>query len=357
MSNNSQPFSITYSSNIPDLLLKLKCSLAISTYQAGKVIFIFAANHRKLVQLPKHFKKPMGIALSGEKMVIGTIDQVIMFANSPKLTTNYPVNPGLYDALFLPRAVYFCSRVDLHDLNWGKKGLWAVNTKFSCLCTIDDNYSFNPQWQPPFITDLMPEDRCHLNGMAMINDKPAYVTALSTTNTHEGWRKNITESGVLMHVPSGKIILDGLPMPHSPRHYNGKLYLLLSATGELMCYDIKNKTYTTIQLPGFVRGMAEYGNYLFIGLSKIRKKSKTFGKLPIVAKAKYSGIIVVYKPTNAIIGEIRYENSVEEIYDVLVLPNIRRPCLVTPDDDVHEKSISAPNLNFWKKERMKTKAK
>src|SRR5947209_15759758 len=56
--------------------------------------------------------------------------------------------------------------------------LWFVNTRFSCLCTIDRAHSFVPRWRPPYITALAPEDRCHLNGLGLVNGEVRYVTAL-----------------------------------------------------------------------------------------------------------------------------------------------------------------------------------
>jgi uncharacterized protein (TIGR03032 family) len=338
---------ISYTETIPDLLKKLKCTIAVSTYHVGKVIFICPLSTTQLLQIPKHFKKPMGIAVSGDKLAVASINKVTVFSNSPKLAINYPIKPKTFDALFMPRADYYCGRIDVHDLNWGKDGLWAVNTGFSCLSIIDDNHSFTPKWQPPFITDLMPEDRCHLNGLAMKNGYPAYVTALSQTNTKEGWRSNLASSGILMDVKTEDILLDQLPVPHSPRLIDGHIYFLLSGTGELVKYNLETKSYESVQLPGFARGMAEYGNYLFIGLSKIRKSSKSFQALPVKSKAKYAGVVVLYKPTLSIVGEIRYEDTVEEIYDVQILPNLLRPSIVNPENEIHERSLSAPGLNFW----------
>ena len=344
-------FKISYSGNVPDLLAKLNCSLIISTYQAGKLIFICPSKN-KLLQIPKHFKKPMGIEYKDGKLAIASIDEITIFNNSKKLAINYPKKPKTYDTLFLPRTSYYTGHIDIHDLNWGKDGLWGVNTLFSCLCKINSNYSFEPKWKPNFISELMPEDRCHLNGMALKDGIPAFATSLSTTDKKEGWRKTIESSGVLMEVPSGKILLNNLSMPHSPRYsINNELFLLLSGTGELLKYSIKSGKTETIQLPGFARGMAEHRDFLFIGLSKIRKSSKTFNRLPIAQKATNAGVLILYKPTLAIIGEIIYDNTVEEIYDIQVLPDILKPGILSPENEIHKQSISAPDLNFWKKNK------
>jgi uncharacterized protein (TIGR03032 family) len=57
-----------------------------------------------------------------------------------------------------------------------------VNTLFSCLATVDEQVSFRPVWQPRFVTALRPEDRCHLNGLAMQEGRPRFVTAAGMTD-------------------------------------------------------------------------------------------------------------------------------------------------------------------------------
>ena len=228
----------------------------------------------------------------------------------------------------------------MHDVGFGKGGLWAVNTRFSCIATFDINNSFTPRWKPTFITELKPQDRCHLNGMAMVDQKPAYVSALSQTNTPAGWREDITNSGVLMTVPNGEMILENLPMPHSPRIIDGKLYLLLSASGELVRVDVENKSYeTVVKVNGFIRGMAAHKNYVFIGLSKVRKSSKTFGKLPVSEMADHAGVLVYDLLNNEKIGMIKYNSTVEEIYDVQILPDTAKPGLISVSDERHSSAI------------------
>ncbi|MBC8147483.1 MAG: TIGR03032 family protein [Bacteroidetes bacterium] len=350
MSEKERKFEISYDKEIAKIFKELNCVIAITTYQAGKVIFIGSENGEKLFQIPISFKKPMGIALLEDKMAIATLDEIQIYSASKALAELYPDNPGTYDKLYLPRATYYSGETDLHDLGFGNGGLWAVNTRFSCISTYDINYSFTPRWKPPFITEHKPQDRCHLNGMAMIDKTPAYVTALSKTDSPEGWREDITKSGVLMKVPSGEIILDNLPMPHSPRIIDGSLYLLLSASGELVKVDVENKTYEVIiKIDGFIRGLAQHDNYLFIGLSMVRKTSKTFSKLPVSEMADYAGIVVYDLKNNRKVGEIKYNTTVEEIYDVQVLPNTTKPGLIPASNEKHKSAVTTKNISFWKK--------
>ncbi|HMQ01095.1 MAG TPA: TIGR03032 family protein, partial [Cyclobacteriaceae bacterium] len=226
--------------------------------------------------------------------------------------------------------------------------LWAVNTRFSCLCTIDEHFSFRPRWKPAFISDLVPEDRCHLNGVAMQDDKPKYVTALGKTDIAKGWRTDKINGGIIIDIESNQIIADGLAMPHSPRLYNNELYVLLSATGELARVNMLNgKTEIIKEMNGFVRGMDRFGDFLFIGLSKLRESSNTFADLPISKKSVFAGIVVFHLPTKSIVGYIKYENSVEEIYDVKVLQGTRRPGLLNHMKEDHRIALTSPEAEYW----------
>ena len=220
MSGNHQPqalapFSCTYSSHVPELLQKLNCSLAISTYQAGKLVFISALNESKIVQLPRTFDKPMGIAQDhqNDKLALACKDEVIVFSNAKELAKYYPRSPEKYDALYMPRVSYHTGNLDIHDLNFGQNNeLYGVNTLFSSIVKIDDNYSFTPIWKPKFIDRVVSEDRCHLNGMAMLNGKPKYVTAFGKGNTFQSWRDTVTTGGIVIDVETDEIIIDGLAM-------------------------------------------------------------------------------------------------------------------------------------------------
>ncbi|HMQ48605.1 MAG TPA: TIGR03032 family protein [Saprospiraceae bacterium] len=351
---NSQalaPFSCRYSPNIPELLRQLNCTLAISTYQAGKVIFLSAKDDNQLIQLPRTFKKPMGIALKGQQMAIATLDEVLVLANSPELAWHYPPMPQQYDALYMPRATYYTGMLDLHDLEWSNQGLIAVNTSFSCICLIDDTYSFKPIWQPPFITKLAHEDRCHLNGLALHKGQARYVTAFNQGDISKSWRENITTSGILMDMDSQEIIASELPMPHTPRIINDNLLVLFSATGELVSIHTETGKWDSIcQIDGFVRGMDHCGDYLFIGLSRLRKNSSTFAQLPLSHQAQWAGIAVVHLPTGALVGMIQYLASVDEIYDIRVLSGVQRPNILNTEKEQYKKGVVTPDATYWAKE-------
>jgi len=351
--NSIAPFSCKYTPQIPELLLNLNCSIAITTYQAGKLIFISPKDENSLVQLPRTFEKPMGMTYDEkkDKLALACKDELIVFSNSKELATHYPKSPDLYDALYMPRVTYHTGQLDIHDLHFGTDGsLYAVNTLFSCIVKIDDDYNFSPYWIPPSIDKIVSEDRCHLNGMAMQNGIPKYATAFNQGNTFQSWRENITTTGVLFDLESSEVVAGHLPMPHTPRLFGNDLYVLLSATGELVKINLDNGKYDVIvKLDGFVRGMSLHRDYLFIGLSKLRKNSSTFGKLDFAEKANHSGIMVIHLPTGSIAGKITYLTSLDEIYDVQVLPGKIRPNILNTSTVDHKSGLMAPNATFWAK--------
>jgi uncharacterized protein (TIGR03032 family) len=341
------PFSCAHTPEFPDILTQLGCTLVLSTYQAGKVILL-SSKKDGLVQLIRAFKKPMGLAVDGHRLAVATQPEVIVLANAPRLAETYPNKLNTYDGLFTPQASYYSGELDIHDMAWGIDGLWAVNTRFSCLSLIDDQYNFTPRWMPPFIKALIPDDCCHLNGLALQNGKPRYVTALGSSDTAGGWRPEKLNSGILIDVPSGETIVNGLAMPHSPRLYEDKLYLLNSARGEFLQADLNSgQTEIINHLPGFARGMARFGDYVFIGLSKLRQKHNTFGDLPIADKSLFCGVVIVHLPSGRLAGSVQYLNACEEIYDVQILPNLRRPNILNIENPIFRQALATPTDCFW----------
>jgi uncharacterized protein (TIGR03032 family) len=182
---------------------------------------------------------------------------------------------GKYDGCYLPRRIHVTGDIDIHELARDRdNGLWVISTRLCCLCTLDADHSFYPRWRPPFVSALAPEDRCHLNGLAMVDGRPRYVTALGVTDTPGGWRANKARGGILMDVETSDILLRGLSMPHSPRWYRGKLWILESGAGSLAVVDVERRTWQTVaQLPGFTRGLDFMGPLAFVGLSQVRESA------------------------------------------------------------------------------------
>lgn len=327
------PFASTHSTEFSELLWTLQCTLVISIYQANKIIYISAGNSDSLVQLSQDFDSPMGLAAEDNCLAVATKDEVVLLSYVRALASSYPRRSNTSDGQYVPQAAYNCGELKTHDLVWGRAGLWQVNTLFSCLSLKNDRGNLSPQWRPRFISELAPEDRCHLNGVAMVDGHPGYVTALGETNTFEGWRPDKTSGGIVIHVPSNEVVLRELPMPHTPRLYDDELFVLLSATGEVARVDTGRGNYEVVtRLPGFVRGMARYDDYLFVGLSQLRRKSPTFSDIPIARESPFCGIVAINLLSGTPVGHLRYESVCQEIYDVQALSGLRRPGLVSPSE-------------------------
>ncbi len=330
-----------------EVLAQLKCSLAISRRPSG-VALLGVENGIPTLSaclLPRS----MGLAVSGNRLAIATIHELMIFANVSGLAPLYPARPDYYDAVFVPRTSYYTGDLDLHDMAFDKQIVLAINTRYSCISVIDGYFNFTPIWQPPFVTDFGPDDRCHLNGMAFHEGKVRYVTALGESNAPFGWRKNMVEGGILMEVPTGRIVASGLSMPHSPRIINGQLYVLEGGRGLLLRIDPTTGAKEVVtKLPGFTHGLAEYGGVMFIGLSKLRQKRGPQG-LPIEAENDdlVAGVAAVDAQTGKVLGILEFYNGVDEIFDVQVLPNILRAEILNPRQWAETPSIATMKGGFW----------
>ena len=257
------PFHSVSTSSLAHLLAQLHISFIVSTYQAGKVILVrldgglHADPNRPAINTHfRTFHKPMGLALREQLLSIGGARTVWEFRDMPAVACK--LEPaGQYDACYLPRRIHITGDIDIHEMAWADDdALWIVNTRFGCLCTLDPEHSFYPRWRPHFVTALAPEDRCHLNGLAMRDGRPKYITALGETDTPGGWRENKARGGILMDVESNQVLLRGLSMPHSPRWYQDQLWVLESGEGGLARVDLDTGRWeTVIRLPGFTRGL------------------------------------------------------------------------------------------------------
>lgn len=322
-------------------------SLIISTYQAGKVVMV-GWNGSRVTILPRHFPRPMGIAVRGRQMALATREELLLLADAPLLAPDY-VEKGLYDALFIPRVAYYTGRLNLHDLAFGDDTLWIVNTRFSCLCTLSAEYNFVPQWKPWFISELAPEDRCHLNGMTLVDGQPRYVTALGTTDTPRGWTEAKASGGVLIDITNQEIVRVGLAMPHSPRYRGERLYLLNSGMGEFSVVDPARKDYTAIcALPGYLRGLCLVGDQALIGMSKIRERH-TFGGLPLQQRFEklQSGVSIVDLPTGKCLGTLEFQEGCHELYDVQFLPGMLRPSILNRQKIASKRAYTTPEFSYW----------
>tara|TARA_B100000745_G_scaffold223562_1_gene149283 strand:+ start:3506 stop:4690 length:1185 start_codon:yes stop_codon:yes gene_type:complete len=380
--NETLDFSCEYSSNIPEILARLNISLAVTSYQTGRLILVRSDGHSLDVNY-KHFERPMGLTVDGDTMTMGVFTQVVSFQRedilldklkkplqriedditAPRVTDvadegdtdealeryrqqQYePVSPNV-DACFLSRSTHFTGMINIHDIGWGEQGLWVVNSSFSCLCTLEPGYSFTPKWKPHFISELVPEDRCHLNGMALKDGAPAYVTTFSTFDHGEQWRKQSSATGTLMSVEENEILVDGLMMPHSPRWYQDRVYFCHSGVGQLCTYHPQTaQTEIVAEYPGFTRGIDFYGPILFVGVSKVRV-SDAAKVAPLMQKydETMSGIALFNLDNKKEIGFIQFKGNIDQIYDVAVITNSHFPEVIEPNHPRMRNHFCYPKL-------------
>lgn len=319
------PVNYQYTPVLVEILKHLRISLVVSTYQAGKVL-VLGTSEQKLTVSWLDYDRPMGIAVSEDRIAIGAGASIhFLRSNHQAAGSIQPV--GTYDGCFVPQVSRHTGRILGHDLGWGRDGLWGVNTLFSCLCTLDETHSFVPRWKPSFISALADQDRCHLNGMAIENDVPRYVTALAETDSAAGWRDNKSTTGCLIDVQTGQFVARGLCMPHSPRVRSGELFVLNSGHGTLCKVDRASGTLETVEsVPGYTRGLAFHGQFAFIGLSRIRE-TNVFGGLPIGERREelHCGLAIVDLTTGRTVATFQFLSGVEEIFAVDVIAGHLNP--------------------------------
>ena len=325
-----------YTPRLPEILTHLNASILVTTYQAGKLL-VLGAHAGKLTISFLDYEQPMGLAVSPERIAIGTRKQIHFLV--PAHETQGPESE--YDSCFVPRSSFYTGSIHGHDLGWGNDGLWIVNTLFSSLSTLHEDYSFVPHWRPPFITQLIDQDRCHLNGMAIEGGLPRYVTAMSETDTAAGWRPNKATSGVIMEVPSGQVICRGLSMPHSPRLHRGRLWALNSGYGAFGWVDVQTGQYHQVEaLPGYTRGLSFCDQFAFVGLSKIRETS-VFGGVPIAEHRNElrCGVGVIDLNSGKTVAVFQFHSGVTEIFAVEVLQGHRNPLIAGASVDQQEREV------------------
>ena len=350
MRNKQRNFVIKLSGDFAEVVSKLDVTIAISTYETGRVIFFGAdksGEAKSFSQLPRAFKRAMGIGVSENSLAIATQEEVIILSKIDLLSHQ----SKKYKSMYMPRCAYYSGRLDLHDIEIIDEKIIAVNTKFSCVCEITSKFSFEPIWQPEFITELRPEDRCHLNGMCFENGELAYLTALGKSNTKEGWRRDKHNGGILIDAGTSEIVLEGLSMPHSPRFHNGDLYMLETGKGRLLKVDVSKKSFEVVgEFKKLVRGLAFYADFVFMGMSKVRKNSKDFDGFDVSATSSLAGIFIYHLPSQEIIGALTYENTIDELFDVQVLPGGAQGIMNHYDND-HFNVITSPSGIFHKSKK------
>jgi uncharacterized protein (TIGR03032 family) len=333
-----------------DWLDEQHLSLAFTTYQTGKLFLVGRKAGPTISVFERTFNHCMGLwsGSDAQTLWMSTRFQIWRLEKAPaqvvphessKPIDDAPPPPAWtdkgYDAAYVPRVGYTTGHLDVHDLAVDANGrVIFVNTLFGCLATLSETASFQPLWRPPFLSALVPEDRCHLNGLAMRNGQAAYVTVVSQSDVADGWRDRRLDGGCAIDVASGEAVASGLSMPHSPRWYRDRLWVLNSGHGEFGHVDLATGKFEPVAFcPGYLRGLSFHGDYAVVTLSKPRHVS--FHGLPLDERIQQRGaepqcgLQIIDLRTGTIAHWLRIDGTlVTELYDSVVLPGVRQPMAV-----------------------------
>jgi uncharacterized protein (TIGR03032 family) len=361
-------FSSTATDNFAKILKALNISLVTTSYQSARLILIRSDGETIDTNL-KAFPRPMGIYADEERITLGTFSQVLEFKRSDDIlesikkgtldnTANFSkkvlekdkqmmlelkesrdkeiAEIKQADSLYLHRASLTTGMINIHDIAWGDEGLWVVNSTFSCLSTLSPDNSFVARWKPKFISELVPEDRCHLNGMAMLNGKPKFVTTFNMEDSRDSWSNGRIDYGTLIDIDTDEILLEGMIMPHSPKVYNDEVYVCESGLGVVWKYNLQTKEKTeVVKLQGFTRGLYFYGGLMFVGLSQVRASEiKNPSPISKMYDETYAGIWIINLEDNSEVAHIKFDGDVDQIYDIAIIPDSTTPEIISTNSSL-----------------------
>lgn len=331
----SPSFPMTASRGFVDWLVSQNVSLAFSTYQTGKLFLVGHNDEGRFSVYERTFERAMGLASAasggGQSIYMATLYQIWRLEN---VLAEGETLEG-YDRYYVPQVGQTTGDLNVHDVALDAAGkLLFISARFSCLATTSDRYHFEPLWMPKFITKLAGEDRCHLNGLAVVDGKPRYVTACSQTDIVDGWREHRHDGGCVLDIDTNDVIAEGLSMPHSPRWYRDRLWLLDSGNGYFGYVDLTTGRFERVTFcPGFARGLTFVGDYAVVALS-LPRHDPTFEGLPLQEHLHHGkvmarcGLLIIELSSGDAVQWLRLEEPVVELYDVLALPGVHRPRLV-----------------------------
>ncbi len=324
----SKPLRCRAQGQFAEWLASCDGSLAVTAYTSGKLALVSSFEGR-IRYRTRHFPRAMGIACDGNRFALATRDRILQFRRAE------PSGKRRSDGLFVPDHEYQTGKLDTHELAFGRRGLYFANTRFNCIARVSTTKKFICCWRPPFVKEMIRQDRCHLNGIGLEDGRPAMATAFCATGHQGGWREqNRYTSGVLIDVKNNQVVSQGLCMPHSPRLYKGKWWLCNSGNGTLEVFDPKTgRCQEVCSLPGFTRGLCFVGNYALVGLSKVRRKH-LLDAPPVRERHPklLAGLALVDLHAGRHVGTLEFVQGGREVFDVLFLKRIRRPNVVLPKE-------------------------
>jgi uncharacterized protein (TIGR03032 family) len=313
------------------------------------VIACFGAQDGVLTASATEIVGAFGLATDGRRLAIGSRREITVFAPSTRLAEHMPGQEREHDLVYVPVNVYRTGECMIHDMVLDGPGAVFANTNFSCLARADGFSSFVPLWRPPFISALMPEDRCHLNSFATEGTRVRYATAFAASDQRAGYRELPANSGVIIDVEANAVVATGLFKPHSVRMFDNRLYVLNSGSGEVLRVDVTARGSETLAtLPGFTRGLRMHNGVLFVGLSTLRATAQTAG-LPLTERTDplFAGIAALDASSGRLLGMLRLEPGLDEVFDFVVIPGFSRAFVLDPASGARSIGVETPAGSYW----------
>lgn len=312
-------------------------SFIITSYSSNKVMCIGSDDDDKISIWETNLARPMGLGYNYKTSALYVTNMGHLFRYENKGPEVDP-DHGNFDVNYYPQMCYIGGDVDIHDVRPAGEKVYYCSALFNCVCEPSVTKTFDLYWTPPWIkyTDRLPgEDRCHLNGLCCVDDKPRYVTCVGQGNVVGSWKSTI-DNGVVYDIVADRKVCEGLISPHSPKWYQGKLWILETGTGNLG-YIQDDKFIAKKFLPGFLRGLDFVDHYAVV-CSSLDRHDTSFDKIPlgdILKKAgveSMCGLFVVDLNTFDTVHELKFTSGPRELYDIVCLKNVRRPKIINVNE-------------------------
>jgi len=316
-------------------LLENKCSIVISCYRKHKLFCLGVQGNGEVSTYFLNTLRPMGLVAHNNMLISSSLGNITTYvADSDENHKEW----GYFDSIYRPTHVYLSADSDVHDLRIdpATSSIYYVSALFNCICTPSTTKSFNVYWTPPWITkdkhgNPPCEDRCHLNGMALFEGKPRFVTACCISDYHQAWREHQGE-GVVYDILEETIVAHGLWAPHSPNWYRNQLWIAEAGTGQFGYVDLDTRKFVPKKfVPGFIRGITFFKNFALVNTSMDRH-DVAFKDIPlgdILQKENRSvraGVHVIDMDTPGLDIKHWFEflDPKTELYDIACIENTRR---------------------------------
>ena len=308
-------------------LAERRISLAFTTGASGRLVLVGPGSAGTLSLFLRGFDGAYGLHGNGQSLLLGGAFQIWRLEN----TVAPAKSASGYDRLFVPRLAHTTGEVRAGDVAFAADGsILFANTLFSCVAAASAEFSFVPVWRPPFVTRLVPEDRCHLTGFALEDGLLRYASAAAASDSPRGWERGIANAGLVIDAASDAVVAAGLALPVAPRLRDGRLWLDEAASGLFGFVHVASGTFEEVAFcPGWLSGLAFVDGFAVVATSTARD-GRGIGGLPLERNLETYGA----KPQTAVCavdlarGEVAHWirfDGLAEIRDVAVLAETVRP--------------------------------